>query len=77
MDEIRERILENIRRGALSGGRAGHASANIGKTIRTYKETKGLQALYYYYCYEFLYVARSGIRKGVLLCVRISASWTD
>jgi hypothetical protein len=58
MDEIRERILENIRREAPFPEEKQVMFRKYRQDHPPLTKAKGLQALYYYYCYELHIIAR-------------------
>lgn len=58
LEEIRERILENIRREALFPEEEQDKLRKYRREYPPHTKAKGLQALYYYYCYELHIIAR-------------------
>lgn len=58
MDEIRDRILENIRQEAPFPEEEQNAYRKYRREHPPHTKAKGLQALYYYYCYELHIIAR-------------------
>ncbi len=58
MDELRNRILENIRQEAPFPEEEQNAYQNYRNEHPPHIKAKGLQALYYYYCYELHIIVR-------------------
>lgn len=76
LDEIRGRILENIRQMEPSPEAERDTLSKYRRDHPPRTKAKGLQALYYYYCYELHIIVRFPASARVsFLCVKISGSW--
>lgn len=70
MDELRNRILENIRQEAPFPEEEQNAYRNYRNEHPPHTKAKGLQALYYYYCYELHIIVRFPTSASVSFFMR-------